>query len=107
MVIPRSRSISILSSTWALPVISRSVRPPVAWISRSASVDLPWSICAMIEKFRILVISAIWPRAIKVHQQGAIDEQAELAGRGSVRGVIGRGSAGGEGSAAYRQLLDG
>ena len=55
MVIPRSRSMSILSSTCALPVISRSVRPPVAWISRSASVDLPWSICAMIEKLRMLV----------------------------------------------------
>ena len=39
IVIPRSCSRSILSSTWL--VISRAVRPPVCWISRSASVDLP------------------------------------------------------------------
>ena len=30
--------------------------PPVSWISRSASVDLPWSICATMEKLRILLI---------------------------------------------------
>ena len=53
MVIPRSRSMSMLSSTCALPLISRSVSPPVAWISRSASVDLPWSMWAMIEKLRM------------------------------------------------------
>src|SRR5688572_18142144 len=63
MVIPRSRSMSMLSSTWALPLISRSLRPPVAWISRSASVDLPWSICAMIEKLRMRSILVIWRRA--------------------------------------------
>ncbi len=51
MVMPRSRSMSMLSSTWL--VISRSVSPPHAWISRSASVDLPWSMCAMIEKLRM------------------------------------------------------
>ena len=33
--------------------VSRSVSPPVRWISRSASVDLPWSICAMMLKLRI------------------------------------------------------
>jgi hypothetical protein len=27
------------------------LRPPQRWIKRSASVDLPWSMCAMIEKF--------------------------------------------------------
>ncbi|MNL73389.1 hypothetical protein D3C87_1988430 [compost metagenome] len=51
MVMPRSRSISMLSSTCS--DISRSARPPVDWISRSASVDLPWSIWATIEKLRI------------------------------------------------------
>ena len=51
MVMPRSRSIGMLSSTWA--VISRAVSPPVAWISRSDSVDLPWSMCATMEKLRI------------------------------------------------------
>ena len=39
--------------------ISRSASPPVSWISRSASVDLPWSICAMIAKLRI----SGWPLA--------------------------------------------
>ena len=38
--------------------VSRSASPPVSWIRRSASVDLPWSICAMIEKLRILSIAA-------------------------------------------------
>ena len=32
------------------------VSPPVSWISRSASVDLPWSICAMIAKLRMFSI---------------------------------------------------
>src|SRR5262249_12161576 len=48
---PRSRSRSIESSTcasisrfWSAPVISRK---------RSASVDLPWSMCAMTEKLRM------------------------------------------------------
>ena len=48
----------------ALPLISRSVRPPVAWISRSASVDLPWSIWAMIEKLRM--------RSMFGHLRGAL-----------------------------------
>jgi len=51
IVMPRSRSISIASSSWAF--MSRSATVPVSWISRSASVDLPWSICATIEKLRI------------------------------------------------------
>src|SRR3546814_16830148 len=51
MVMPRSFSISILSRTCA--DISRSANPPVNWISRSASVDFPWSIWALIEKLRI------------------------------------------------------
>src|SRR5260221_61296 len=49
---PRSRSMSMESSTCS--TISRSASPPVDWMSRSASVDLPWSICAMIAKLRML-----------------------------------------------------
>src|SRR5262245_1041240 len=48
---PRSRSNSILSSTCSR--ISRAASPPQASISRSARVDLPWSICAMIAKLRM------------------------------------------------------
>src|SRR5271169_4469763 len=48
---PRSRSSSILSSTCSR--ISRAASPPQASISRSARVDLPWSMCAMIAKLRM------------------------------------------------------
>src|SRR5208282_216811 len=51
IVMPRSRSISMLSSTCSR--ISRAASPPQASISRSARVDLPWSICAMIAKLRM------------------------------------------------------
>src|SRR5689334_9020284 len=64
MVIPRSCSISILSSTWL--VISRAVRPPVVWINRSASVDLPWSMCAMMLKLRIFERSVITPKFFRI-----------------------------------------
>jgi len=56
MVMPRSRSMSMESSTCS--TISRSASAPVAWINRSASVDLPWSIWAMIAKLRILSMAA-------------------------------------------------
>src|SRR6476620_12161482 len=59
MVMPRSRSISMESSTCSLPAISRSVRPPVTWIRRSASVDFPWSIWATMEKLRMLEMGAV------------------------------------------------
>ena len=51
IVIPRSRSSSIESSSWSR--ISRSETVSVSWRIRSASVDLPWSMCAMIEKLRM------------------------------------------------------
>ena len=51
IVIPRSRSISIESSIWSWN--SRCVTPPQAWINRSANVDFPWSMWAMMQKFRI------------------------------------------------------
>src|SRR3977135_3665916 len=46
---PRSRSRSIASRTCAS--ISRICSAPVISRNRSASVDLPWSMCAMTEKF--------------------------------------------------------
>src|ERR1035441_1313350 len=54
MVIPRSRSRSMLSRNWSF--CSRWGRAPVYSISRSARVDLPWSIWAMMEKLRISLV---------------------------------------------------
>src|ERR1700680_1621592 len=69
MVIPRSRSISMESSTCS--TISRSASPPVDWISRSARVDLPWSMCAMIEKLRMLSIGpAVMARGLAFARGG-------------------------------------
>jgi hypothetical protein len=62
MVMPRSRSMSMESSTCS--TISRSASAPVAWISLSASVDLPWSMCAMIAKLRILAMAAFMARGL-------------------------------------------
>ncbi|CCC96390.1 protein of unknown function [Azospirillum baldaniorum] len=61
MVMPRSRSMSMLSSTCSR--ISRESRPPHCWIRRSARVDLPWSMCAMIEKLRMCERSVIGARS--------------------------------------------
>src|SRR4051794_9930878 len=55
IVIPRSRSSSIESSSCSR--ISRAETVSVTSRMRSASVDLPWSMCAMIEKLRILLWS--------------------------------------------------
>src|ERR1700677_1338733 len=51
MVMPRSRSRSMESST--CDCISRWLSAPVSSSKRSASVDLPWSICAMMQKLRM------------------------------------------------------
>ncbi len=51
MVMPRSRSRSMESRTCSC--ISRCESAPVISRRRSASVDLPWSICAMMQKFRM------------------------------------------------------
>jgi hypothetical protein len=83
MVIPRSCSISMLSSTWL--VISRSVSPPVDWISRSASVLFPWSICAMMEKFRIRFSSVMIFDFLE--DGGALAEGVGKAKAGAVRAV--------------------
>src|SRR6476659_2152272 len=51
IVMPRSRSMSMRSRYWAR--IMRSSTTPVSWSIRSASVDLPWSMWAMMQKLRI------------------------------------------------------
>ncbi len=51
MVMPRSRSMSIRSRYWAR--ICRGSTTPVICSIRSASVDLPWSMWAMMQKLRI------------------------------------------------------
>src|SRR6185369_3506921 len=59
MVMPRSRSMSIESRIWSRK--SRSSTAPQRWIRRSARVDLPWSMWAMMQKLRVfskLVLSA-------------------------------------------------
>src|SRR5207245_10939908 len=53
MVMPRSRSSSMSSRNCA--DISRAETAPVASRMRSASVDFPWSMWAMIEKLRMRV----------------------------------------------------
>src|SRR6266511_5928909 len=56
MVIPRSRSRSIESSIWG--TWARASTAPVSSRILSASVDLPWSMWAMIEKLRMRSIAA-------------------------------------------------
>src|SRR3954447_8589161 len=51
MVMPRSRSMSIRSRYWAR--MARGSTTPVSCSIRSARVDLPWSMWAMMQKFRI------------------------------------------------------
>src|SRR5712692_1557087 len=68
---PRSRSSSMLSSTCSR--ISRASSPPQAWISRSARVDLPWSIWAMIAKLRMWLSGVIAAE----HKDAAPPDQRE------------------------------
>src|ERR1700674_510952 len=51
MVMPRSRSMSIESRIWSRK--SRSSTAPQRWIRRSARVDLPWWMWAIMQKFRL------------------------------------------------------
>ena len=57
IVMPRSRSRSISSSTCACKSFPTTV--PVVSSKRSASVLLPWSICAIIQKFLMFFIYEI------------------------------------------------
>src|SRR5690554_1068792 len=68
MVMPRSRSIGLLSSTCAS--ISRSVSPPHIWMMRSARVDLPWSTWAMMEKLRMFRIGSLMGAGVAVSRDG-------------------------------------
>ncbi len=58
MVMPRSRSMSIRSRYCARAL--RSSTTPVSCSMRSASVDLPWSMCAMMQKLR-MISGGVWP----------------------------------------------
>src|SRR5258706_13310433 len=53
---PRSRSRSMVSRTWSC--MSRWLMDPVNSSRRSASVDFPWSMWAMMQKFRTSLLSA-------------------------------------------------
>ncbi len=73
IVMPRSRSRSIESSTWA-----RMSRDSTVWVisrMRSASVDLPWSMWAMIEKLRMRAWSAMGPQEARNGTRRAISAQ--------------------------------
>ena len=54
MVIPRSRSISLLSRNWSRASLWEMV--DVRSNSLSARVDLPWSMCAITQKLRIFCL---------------------------------------------------
>src|SRR6476620_6254921 len=58
IVMPRSRSMSMRSRYCARAL--RSSRTPVSCSMRSARVDLPWSMCAMMQKFR-MIAGSVWP----------------------------------------------
>src|SRR5216684_9003864 len=89
IVMPRSRSISIVSSTCSR--ISRASSPPQAWISRSASVDLPWSICAMIAKLRIWLSGVMDAE----HRVGPAADQREAREWSQIRDRYSQGTRGG------------
>src|SRR5271154_5383899 len=57
MVMPRSRSMSMESRYWAR--MRRGSTAPVISRMRSERVDLPWSMCAIIERLRILLESTV------------------------------------------------
>ena len=61
IVMPRSRSRSILSRNWSR--FSRAAERLVTSSSRSASVLLPWSMCAMMQKLRMWSCAITGPPA--------------------------------------------
>src|SRR3954464_15821872 len=78
MVMPPSRSRSIESSSCAF--IERGSTVWVVSRMRSARVDFPWSMWAMIEKFRMWAWSATQERLRGGAPQPAADEIEDLAG---------------------------
>src|SRR6185503_1985563 len=89
MVIPRSRSRSMESSSWAR--MARGSTVCVISRMRSASVDFPWSMWAMIEKLRMRDWSVMGggPRvrgsAAAAGPQPPLDERADLRHLGQAR----------------------
>ena len=61
---PRSRSKSILSSNCAFS--SRAVTVCVAPKRRSANVLFPWSMCAIMQKFRMCFIFSVIPVVVSL-----------------------------------------
>src|SRR5260370_15829672 len=78
---PRSRSRSIESRTCAC--ISRIASDPVSSSSRSASVDFPWSICAIIAKLRMREASIEVLRFYRRDTRGADTPVRETIGQTS------------------------
>ena len=90
MVMPRSRSIGFESSTCAS--ISRASRPPQSWMMRSASVDLPWSTWAMMEKLRMCCMRGLGRRKKRgiVAYSGMAPAAAPVPGAFAARGSLRR-----------------
>src|SRR5690242_5771487 len=80
MVIPRSFSRSIESSTWPTAFLASMV--PVRERSRSARVDLPWSMWATMEKLRIRSMAIL----LRVPRPSAAGRPPEPAGLHNWRG---------------------
>src|SRR5260221_13790649 len=89
-VTPRSRSRSMLSSTCSC--MSRSEMVPVTCNNRSASVLLPWSICAMMQKLRIFeesiylhitiyFVNKMWETVCASHRQQEVYRTWQAEGR--------------------------
>src|SRR5690242_16045796 len=74
---PRSRSSSIVSSSWGRCL--RGSTAPVVSRMRSASVDLPWSMWAMIEKLRTFRAGWVTGKMLRAPQP-AHHQLADLAG---------------------------
>src|SRR5204862_2135835 len=77
MVMPRSRSRSIESRTWAR--ISRGSTVCVSSRMRSASVDFPWSMWAMMLKLRMWAWSAMAHERLGAAPEAAGEEIRDLA----------------------------
>src|SRR5438067_5316337 len=73
---PRSRSSSIESSSCGRCL--RGSTAPVVSRMRSASVDLPWSIWAMIEKFRMFRAGPLTPEMLGAGDRGVRSQAAQL-----------------------------
>src|SRR5882672_2726607 len=73
MVMPRSRSRSMPSRTWS--DISRCVKAPVSSRMRSDRVVLPWSMWAMMQKFRMSRGSIVSARFLELEPGIGVDRE--------------------------------